>query len=223
MVPLSYYEIRVAGVLPSEVLLDFDRRLGGLVVGADTNAPTCPAPSRAPIPAVTACSEPPWWSAEAANPGQINGSAGRRPWRRDLRLGNHPISGDYPARSRRACWPHKPARCWPPSASGSKEQQGAYQVVAARDELKRTAPMKLDHRICPTGEAVVDLGGDLDILSADVAVNYVTDVIDRHRGPVTVNLTALAFCDARGLAGLVRMAGYAERKGCPFRLASPSP
>jgi hypothetical protein len=25
MVPLSYYEIRVAGVLPSEVLLDFDR------------------------------------------------------------------------------------------------------------------------------------------------------------------------------------------------------
>jgi anti-anti-sigma factor len=67
------------------------------------------------------------------------------------------------------------------------------------------------------------LGGDLDILSADVAVNYVTDVIDRHRGPVTVNLTALAFCDARGLAALVRMAGYADRKGCPFRLASPSP
>jgi len=25
MVPLSYYEIRVAGVLPSEVLRDFDR------------------------------------------------------------------------------------------------------------------------------------------------------------------------------------------------------
>ncbi len=86
-------------------------------------------------------------------------------------------------------------------------------VVAARDELERTAPMKLDHRICPTGEAVVDLGGDLDILSADLAVNYVTDVIDRHRGPVTVNLTALAFCDARGLAALVRMAGYADRKG----------
>jgi anti-anti-sigma factor len=83
--------------------------------------------------------------------------------------------------------------------------------------------MKLHHRICPTGEAVVDLGGDLDILSADVAVNYVTNVIDRHRGPVTVNLTALAFCDARGLAALVRMAGYADRKGCPFRLASPSP
>ena len=27
---------------------------------------------------MTACSKPPWWSAEAAHPGQINGSAGRR-------------------------------------------------------------------------------------------------------------------------------------------------
>jgi anti-sigma B factor antagonist len=38
-----------------------------------------------------------------------------------------------------------------------------------------------------------------------------------------VDLTALAFCDARGLAALLRMAGYAEQKGSPFRLASPSP
>jgi len=83
--------------------------------------------------------------------------------------------------------------------------------------------MELNHRICPAGEAVVDLGGDLDILSAEVAVNYVRDVIDRHRGPVTVDLTALAFCDAEGLSALVRMAGYAERKGCPFRLVAPSP
>ena len=96
-------------------------------------------------------------------------------------------------------------------------------VVAAQDDLERTAPIELSHWICPTGEAVVALGGELDILSAAVAVNYVKDVIDRHCGPVTVNLTALAFCDARGLAALVRMAGYAEQKGCSFRLASPSP
>ena len=69
----------------------------------------------------------------------------------------------------------------------------------------------------------MDLGGELDILSAEVAVSYVRDVIDRHRGPVIVDLTALTFCDARGLAALVRMAGYAEQKGCPFRLASLSP
>jgi anti-sigma B factor antagonist len=96
-------------------------------------------------------------------------------------------------------------------------------VVPAQDDLKRTALMELSHRICPTGEAVVVLGGELDILSAEVAVNYVGDVIDRHCGPVTVNLTALAFCDARGLAALVRMADYAKQQGCSFRLASPSP
>ena len=96
-------------------------------------------------------------------------------------------------------------------------------VAAAQDDPTKTAPMELSHRICPAGEAVVDLGGDLDMLSAEVAVSYVRDVIDRHRLPVIVDLTALTFCDARGLAALVRMAGYAEQKGCPFRLVSLSP
>jgi anti-sigma B factor antagonist len=96
-------------------------------------------------------------------------------------------------------------------------------VAAVPEDLERPAPLELSHRIGPAGEAVVDLGGELDILSSEVAVTYVRDVIDRHRGPVTVNLTALAFCDARGLAALIRMARYAERKDCPFRLASPSP
>ena len=96
-------------------------------------------------------------------------------------------------------------------------------VAAVPEDLERPAPLELSHRIGPAGEAVVDLGGELDILSSEVAVTYVRDVIDRHRGPVTVNLTALAFCDARGLAALVRMASYAEQKGCPFRLASLSP
>ena len=96
-------------------------------------------------------------------------------------------------------------------------------VVAARDDSQRTAPIELNHRICPTGEAVVDLDGELDILTAELAVGYVRDLVDRHRGPVTVTLTALTFCDAQGLTALVRMARHAEQNGCPFRLASPSP
>ena len=97
-------------------------------------------------------------------------------------------------------------------------------VVAAQDDdPPETAPLELSHRICPTGEAVVDLGGELDIVSAEVAVGYVRDIISRHRGPVIVDLTTLVFCDARGLAALVRMAGHAERTGCLFRVASPSP
>ena len=93
----------------------------------------------------------------------------------------------------------------------------------AQPDPESAAPMELSHRTCPTGETVVDFGGELDILSAEVAVGYVRDVVDRHHGPVTVNLTELAFCDAKGLAALVRMARYAEQKGRPFRLASPRP
>jgi hypothetical protein len=39
-------------------------------------------------------------------------------------------------------------------------------VVAAQHDLESPAPMELSHRTCPAGEAVVDLGGELDILAA---------------------------------------------------------
>jgi anti-sigma B factor antagonist len=93
----------------------------------------------------------------------------------------------------------------------------------AHDVLQEPALHVLGHRIRPTGEVVVDLGGELDIVSAETAVSYVSSVIDRCRGPVVVDLAALALCDAWGLGALLRMVGYAERAGCPFRLASPTP
>lgn len=83
------------------------------------------------------------------------------------------------------------------------------------------APLDLRYRVGPSGEVVVDLGGELDIVSAETAVSYVRAVIDHCGGPVVVDLTALVFCDARGLGALVRMADYAGRAGCEFRLASP--
>jgi anti-anti-sigma factor len=116
-------------------------------------------------------------------------------------------------------------RCVPEARVVEEVRYARPQEVAAatQDDPQRTELIELSHRICPTGEAVVALGGELDVLSAEAAVNYVRDVIDRHYGPVTVNLTALAFCDARGLAALLRMADYAEQSGCSFRLASPRP
>lgn len=95
-------------------------------------------------------------------------------------------------------------------------------IGAAHGDQQRTVPLELSHRISLAGEAIVDLAGELDIASAEVAVSYVRDVIDRHRRPVIADLTALAFCDARGLTALVRMAGYAEQRGCTFQLTSPS-
>jgi anti-sigma B factor antagonist len=82
--------------------------------------------------------------------------------------------------------------------------------------------LKLSHRISPAGEAVVDFDGELDIAAADLAVSYVREVINRQCRPVVADLLALAFRDARGLAALVRMAGYAEQMGCAFRISSPS-
>jgi anti-anti-sigma factor len=111
-----------------------------------------------------------------------------------------------------------------PSQIATTGKAGAVEEVtgAAHGDQQRTVALELSHRISLSGEATVDLGGELDIVSAEVAVSYVRDVIDRHRGPVIVDLTALAFCDAQGLSALVRMAGYAEQMGCTFRLASPS-
>ena len=96
-------------------------------------------------------------------------------------------------------------------------------AAGAPDDLQRPAALRLSHRILPTGEAIADIGGELDIATADIAVRYVRLVIDRHSGPLIVDLAGLAFCDAQGLSALLRMATYAERAGCPFRLASPRP
>jgi anti-sigma B factor antagonist len=94
--------------------------------------------------------------------------------------------------------------------------------MAAQDVLQGSAPFKLSHRISATGEAVVTIAGELDMATAGLAVSYVRQVIDQHRGPVIVDLVTLGFCDARGLNALLRMAGHAQRAGCPFQLDSPS-
>ena len=99
----------------------------------------------------------------------------------------------------------------------------AIVVAGAQYDLQKAAPVKLSHQILPTGEAIADIGGELDIATAETAVKYVRQIIDRYHGPVIVDLTSLRFCDARGLSALLRMSTYAEQADCPFRLASPSP
>jgi len=96
-------------------------------------------------------------------------------------------------------------------------------VAEGQDGRRAAAPLELSHRILPTGEAVASIGGELDIATGDTAVRYVTRVIDRHHGPVIADLTALRFCDARGLSALLRLALHAEQTGHQFRVTSPSP
>jgi anti-sigma B factor antagonist len=98
----------------------------------------------------------------------------------------------------------------------------AMMLTPAADAAVREQ-LELSHWVRPVGEAVVGIGGELDFATAEMAVRYVSRVIDSHHGPVIVDLTALGFCDAQGLGALVRMAGHAGRAGRPFRLVSPSP
>ena len=101
---------------------------------------------------------------------------------------------------------------------------GTMAMMASRAaDAKVGEQLELSHRVLPTGEAIVGIGGELDLATADMALRYVSHVIDCHPGPVVVDLAALDFCDAQGLSAFVRMAGYAERVGRPFRLVSPSP
>jgi anti-sigma B factor antagonist len=83
--------------------------------------------------------------------------------------------------------------------------------------------LRLSHRVLPTGEAAVEIGGELDVGAVDTACRYVQEVINRHGGPVVVSLAAVQFCDVPGLGALVRMANYAEQADCPFIVTSPSP
>ena len=94
--------------------------------------------------------------------------------------------------------------------------------MSLRSDIEEPLPLELSCRTLPDGGAVVYLGGELDIVSAETAFGYVCDVIDGCHSPVVVDLRALEYCDAHGLRALARMCVYAEQSGCSFRLSAPS-
>jgi anti-anti-sigma factor len=86
-------------------------------------------------------------------------------------------------------------------------------------------PDDLIHLSCevwPDGGVTVAIRGDLDLATADRMASYVTDVIDRHDEPISVDLSGLGFCDACGLGALIRITAYAEVAGRRFELTHPS-
>jgi anti-sigma B factor antagonist len=91
------------------------------------------------------------------------------------------------------------------------------------DQEQDPQPLELSHRVLETGGAAVEIGGELDVATAEAAFGYVKTIIDDLGGPVVVGLAGVRFCDARGLHALVRMAQYAEQAACPFRVTSPGP
>jgi anti-sigma B factor antagonist len=92
----------------------------------------------------------------------------------------------------------------------------------AIDAVGTAAPIQMSCRLCADGRAVIALRGELDLATVDCVVRYVSDVIDRHDGPVSADLHGVAFCDACGLGALIRIAAYAERAGRRLELLRPS-
>jgi anti-anti-sigma factor len=93
------------------------------------------------------------------------------------------------------------------------------------DQRNRDDPddlIRLSHDVLADGCAVIAVSGDLDVATAGQTVRYLTEVIDRHDGPVIADLSGLTFCDACGLGALIRVAAYAERSGHLFTLRRPS-
>ena len=107
---------------------------------------------------------------------------------------------------------------------------GRGQLVHGTDAVAAAAPwpdvqddlIHLSCEVCPDGVATVAIRGDLDLATADRTAQYVSDVIDRHDGPVSADLSGLAFCDACGLGALIRITAYADVAGRRFELTRPS-
>jgi anti-anti-sigma factor len=99
---------------------------------------------------------------------------------------------------------------------------GAAAVRAAGDADRQDDLIQLSCQVCSDGLAVVTIGGDLDLATVDRTVRYVSDIIDRHDGPISADLSGLAFCDACGLGALIRIATHAEQAGRRIEFAKPS-
>ena len=106
---------------------------------------------------------------------------------------------------------------------GATAARAAAAEPAAAVEDRQDDLIRLGCRIGPDGLVVVAIGGDLDLATVEPTVRYVSDIIDRHDGPVSADLSDLAFCDACGLGALIRIARHAEQAGRRLEFIKPSP
>jgi anti-anti-sigma factor len=108
------------------------------------------------------------------------------------------------------------------------DHDGTAADLAAAAEAFANAAVRPDDliqlscQVSADGMVTVAIRGDLDLATVDRTVRYVTDVIDSCDGPVSADLSELAFCDACGLGGLIRVNTYAGQLGRKLELTSPS-
>ncbi|MBO0806159.1 MAG: STAS domain-containing protein [Nocardiopsaceae bacterium] len=93
----------------------------------------------------------------------------------------------------------------------------------AMTDCAQAMQLELAHFSTADGTTMVKVRGELDIATAGQAYTYLRDIMDSQRGPVTVNLADLTFCDAAGLGTLARLADHARQADRELKLAAARP
>jgi anti-anti-sigma factor len=106
---------------------------------------------------------------------------------------------------------------------GTAADVTAVAEALANGVIRADDLIQLSCHVSADGLVTVAIRGDLDVATVDRTVRYVTEVIDSCDGPVSADLSELAFCDACGLGALIRINAYAGQAGRKLELASPSP
>jgi anti-anti-sigma factor len=105
---------------------------------------------------------------------------------------------------------------------GTAADMAAAAEAFANAAVRPDDLIQLSCQVSADGLVTVAIRGDLDVATVDRTVRYVTDVIDACDGPVSADLSELAFCDACGLGALIRVNAYAGQLGRKLELTSPS-
>ena len=108
-------------------------------------------------------------------------------------------------------------------AGGAAAKDGESDVAVIAAARIQPAQLELSCRAGEDGYQVVTVTGELDIATAEQAYSYISEIIDGREAPVSVDLSALTFCDASGLGVLARVARHAREAGRQLRLTSARP
>ncbi|MEU0400546.1 STAS domain-containing protein [Streptomyces sp. NPDC006197] len=87
---------------------------------------------------------------------------------------------------------------------------------------EREPNLNVDVTIRDTGTAVLSLGGELDMETAQLLDDHLAEQLRRGRARLVLDLSALGFMDSSGLNVLIRAVHKARALGGDLYLAAPT-
>lgn len=115
---------------------------------------------------------------------------------------------------------------WPEPAGDGLAAVAIPPVCAdgpAAAEMRGSAPAMNGSATGPGKTHILTVRGEPDLTTADSLYLRARAAISRCARLLLLDLTAVSFCDARGLSALVRIANDAGAAGCHYGLVAPRP